>query len=318
MLNPTRGSGSTNSRSQKGLFHVKQLETVNSFKLGIDQRDNCLAWMTGVDAVTLVGIDHKSTLVFYNEYETLCLDAEVAASREKPWGTHGYRGKRRGPVMVGLKGDRAILSVMGPLSERLVRLAGTIACRFTRVDLQVTCKMDSPVPNLAHLTFDAPNLTRDRECGKIYQSLIQSPDGHTLYFNKRTSPTYGRVYDKSREFAYPLGKMWRYEVELKEDIADRIGQILVNATDVDALCADYVASWYADREVCVPIPTRSKPTFPKLAPSATGIDNTLTWLRQQVRPSVKWLIDIGLQHKVQEALGTQLTLLDEDEERIDF
>jgi len=318
MLSPMSGGGWSNSPLQKGLFHVKHGKTENSFEIGVEQRENCLSWFTGVDAVTLIGLEHKSVPVFYNEYETLCRDVEVAAKPERPWGTHGYRGKMRGPVRVGLKGDKAILSVTGPLSERLVRLAGTVACKFTRVDLQVTCKMDGPDPTLAERLFDAPNLRNSRECGKTYQSLIQSPDGCTLYFNKRTSATYGRTYDKSREFAYPLGKIWRYEVEIKEELADRIGQVLVSAPDLDALAADYVASWYADRDVCVPIPLRSRPTFPNLAPSVSGVDQTLSWLKNQVKPSVNLLVEMGLKHKVEESLGVQINLFDMDDEGVDF
>jgi hypothetical protein len=41
-------------------------------------------------------------------------------------------------------------------------------------------------------------------------------------------------------------------------------------------------------------------------------------MKRQVRPSVKWLIDIGLQEKVQEALGMQLNLFDINDERTDF
>jgi len=286
--------------------------------IGHNSRDNVLQYSAGVDAVTLIGVDHKSALTFYNEYETLSRDVEIATIREKPWGMHGYKGKSRGPVRVGIKDDRAIISVMGPLSERLVTLASTIACKFTRLDLQITTKLDSPQPFLAEQLKDAPNLTSLVERGKLWMSFHQSPDGSTVYFNKRTSPSYGRIYDKSREYAYPIGKVWRYEIEIKEDLADRIGQLLVTTQEYERLLVDYVASWFADREICIPIGTRDRPSIPETPTGATGIDNTLKWLNKQVRPSIKWLVDIGLEHKVEEAIGFQLGLTYSEDERIDF
>jgi Replication initiation factor len=318
MHNPTKGSGSTNSRFQKGLFHVKQQETLNSWMVGMDQRENCQQWSVGVDAATLVGLDHKSALVFYNEYETICLDIEVATQREKPWGTHGYKGKSRGPVRVGLKDDRSIISVTGPLATRLVSLSKTVWCKFTRIDLQITCKMDGPVPTLAERLRTSHNLTSLVERGKLWMSYHSSPDGDTLYFNKRTSPSYGRMYDKSRDYAYPLGKVWRFEIELKEELADKIGQIVANAERQEELLADYVASWYADREICVPIGTRGRPSIPETATRVTGVDNTLSWLNKQVAPSLSWLNQAGLKDKAEAALGVQLTFPDDSTERLDF
>lgn len=289
-----------------------------SWRIGMEQRDNCLQWTCGVDAVTLVGIDHRSALVFYNEYETLSMDVEIAASREKPWGMHGFKGKQRGSVRVGLKDDRAIISVTGPLSERLVSLYRTVACKFTRIDLQVTCKMDGPVRFLAREMWESWNLTNKRNSGKLHQTYMSSNEGDTLYFNKRTATQFARIYDKSLEYAYPLGKIWRFELELKQDLAERMGGVLANAERPQELLSDYVVSSFYDLEVCVPVGIPNRVSLPEMPKGVSGNEQTLSWLTNQVKPSIDHLIEVGLREKVQEALGIQLNLPEEDQERIDF
>jgi DNA relaxase NicK len=275
-------------------------------------------WSAGVDAATLVGLDHRSALQFYNEYETLSLDVEVAASREKPWGTHGYKGKQRGPVRVGLKGDRTIISVTGPLSFRILTLSTLVASRFTRIDLQITCEMDTPWVNHAYELYQVENLQNMVERGKLHMSYHSSPEGDTVYINKRTSPNYARIYDKSQNYGYIKGKIWRYEIEIKEELADKIGSILAVSDSPETLAADYVASWFADRHICVPIEQRNRFNVPKTATSVTGIDTTLEWLSRQVKPSLEWLNQAGLKGKAEDALGVQLRFREEPEERIDF
>lgn len=285
---------------------------------GLALRGNVLEFSASIDAVTMVSQDQKGVLAFYNEYETWTTFEEVRVHRERPWGMHGYRGKQRRSIRVGLKEDRAILSATGPHSHRLVSLAKALPVKFTRIDLQITTVMDSPIQNLAKSTLHSGNLQSEIERGKLWLSYVNSPDGDTLYINKRTSPTFGRIYDKSRDFSEVRGKIWRYETEVKEELADRIGQVLVNVEKLNEFCADYVASWFADREICVPIEPRSKPSIPKVPTNPAGIDQTLFWLSKQVRPSLEWLISIGLKPKVEEALGFQLDFGDFTEKELDF
>lgn len=318
MLIPMQGSGSTNSHCQKGMFHVKQREFTSSWAVGSSQQPNIIEWNAGVDAITVVGQDHHSALLFYNEYENVKTRLDQQEKQDKPWGMHGYRGKQCGSVRVGLKDDKTILMVTGPQAERVFAVSRTVAVKYTRIDLQVTLKLETPVRMWAYNHYHSDNLTSVRERGKMYMSLINSPTGDTLYLNKRTSPTFGRMYDKSREYEEVLGKVWRFEVEAKEEHCDKLGRILEYLGEYEDVAADYVAGWYSDREVCVPVGIRDGISLPKLAEKITSNAQKLEWLRRQVAPSIQELIQVGLREDVEKALGVKLDEIAYLQERIDF
>jgi DNA relaxase NicK len=203
--------------------------------------------------------------------------------------------------------------VTGPQAERVFAVSKALNVKYTRIDLQVTIEMETPVRSLASDHYQAPNLTGAMERGKIYLSLINSPNGDTLYLNKRTSPSFGRMYDKSRDYMGVLGQFWRWEVELKEEISDRMGRVLEAMTEYTEVAADYVAGWYADRDLCVPLGKRDRVSIPETFPASSGFAQTLAWLNKQVRPSLEILRQAGLSEDAEKALGVQLTFPDYDD-----
>lgn len=293
---------------------MKQCEWKSSWQLGHNQVENVRKWNAGIDAVTVIGMDHHAALPFYNEYDNIKVRQGIGHVDDKPWGLHGYRGKQCGSARVGLKDDRTILMVTGPQAERVFAVSKALNVKYTRIDLQVTIEMETPVRSLASDHYQSPNLTRAMERGKMYLSLINSPNGDTLYLNKRTSPSFGRVYDKSRDYMGVLGQYWRWEVELKEEISDRMGRVLEVLTEYTDIAADYVAGWYADRDLCVPLGKRDTVSIPETFPASSGFAQTLAWLAKQVRPSLEILRQAGLSEDAEKALGVQLTFPDYDNE----
>lgn len=289
------------------MFHVKQMTWDSSWTVGHNQLDNVVEWNAGIDAVTVIGQDHHSALLFYNEYDNIKTRLNLGKVVDKTWGMHGYRGKQCHSVRVGLKDEKTILMVTGPEAARVFNVSKQVHVKYTRIDLQVTLKLETPVQQWAYDHYHAPNLHGSRERGKIYMSLINSPDGDTLYFNKRTSPTFGRFYDKSREYLGSLGTHWRFEVEAKEETADRLGRLLEYLTEFEQVAADYVTGWWGDRAICVPLGPRSKVSIPELPSRVTGFTQTLDWLRRQVKPALNVLEQAGLQKETENALGIQLT-----------
>lgn len=308
MQSPMYGSGSTNSRFQKGLFHVKQQEWSSSWQVGFYQQGNIKGWNAGVDAITVVGQDHHSALPFYNEYDNIRIRLGTDTCKERPFYLHGYRGKQCGSVRVGLKDDKCLLMVTGPEAERVFAISRQVHVKYTRIDLQVTLEMESPVKSWAEDIYDAPNLREATERGKIHTSLVKSPTGTTLYLNKRTSPTYARMYDKSEEYMGVLGKFWRFEVEAKEDHSDRLGRILENLHEYETVALDYVTGWYGDRGICVPVGPRDTVRLPGVSTRTTSDEQTLAWLARQVRPSILALLSAGKGEEVERALGVQLEM----------
>lgn len=286
---------------------MKQGEYQSIWNVGFNQRDNVVEWNAGVDAVTVIGQNHHAALPFYNEYDNVRVRLGIAHAPDRPWSMHGYRGKQCGPVRVGLKDEKCILAVTGSESARVFEVSKRYTVKYTRIDLQVTLKLETPIRSWAYDHYHNPILTARAERGKIYASLIQSPDGDTMYLNKRTSPTYARMYDKSSEYMGSRGQYWRFEVEAKEEHSDRLGRILENLTEYTEIAADYVAGWYGDRDICVPLGTRDKLVIPEMPSGVSGFQETLAWMRRQVKPSLEILQQAGLLKEAEESLGVQLT-----------
>lgn len=286
---------------------MKQLHFESSWSIGHNQLDNVTGWSAGIDAVTVIGQDHHSALLFYNEYDNIKARLTLGKVEDKAWSMHGYRGKSCHSVRVGLRDDKTILMVTGEEAARVFHVAKQVAVKYTRVDLQITLKLETPVRTWASDHYHAPNLLGARERGKMYMSLVNSPDGDTLYTNKRTSPTFGRMYDKSRDYGGALGTFWRFEVEAKEETGNRMGRLLEHLTEYEDISADYVAGWYGDRSVCIPLGLRDKVSIPEIPSRVTGFQNTLDWLTRQVKPSINVLKQAGLLQEAEKALGIQLT-----------
>lgn len=286
---------------------MKQTTWDSSWTIGHNQLGNVKGWSAGIDAVTVIGQDHHSALLFYNEYDNIKTRLNLGKVVDKTWGMHGYRGKQCHSVRIGLKDDKTILMVTGPEAERVFNVSKRVNVKYTRVDLQVTIELSDPARLWAHEHYHAPNLRGNRERGKLYTSLINSPDGDTLYLNKRTSPTFGRMYDKSREFMADYGSHWRFEVEAKEETSDRLGHLLEHLTEYEQIAADYVVGWFGDRAICVPLGPRDTVSIPELPSRVTGFTQTLDWLRRQVKPALNVLEQAGLQRDAENALGIQLT-----------
>jgi len=273
----------------------------------MNQRDNVVRWTTGVDAITVVGRDHHAALPLYNLYDNFKVWAGLARSDDRPFTMHGYRGKQCGSFRVGLKDDKCLLMVTGPFAERAFKTTRELNVKYTRVDLQITLEMEWPIAHWAIELYESPNLTGRRERGKLHMSLVQSNDGSTLYINKRTSPTYTRMYDKSQDYMGPQGKFWRFEVEAKEETADKLCRVLENVEEREDIVADYVATWYAERDICVPVGIRDTLSLPESFSGESGFAETLAWLNRQVRPSLNILMQAGLTEDAEKALGIQLT-----------
>lgn len=285
---------------------MKQREWSSIWTVGHNQSDNVVQWSAGVDAVTVIGQDHHSALFFFNEYDNVRVRLGIANATDKPWGLHGYRGKQCGPVRVGLKDDKTLLMVTGPEAARVFAVSKKHWVKYTRVDLQVTVELRDPVRSWAFDHYHTPVLQNRMDRGKIYASLRESPDGDTLYINKRTSPTYARMYDKARDYMGVLGQFWRFEIEAKDEHSDRLGRVLENLEEYTEIAGDYVSAWYADRDICVPIGSRDKLSIPEMPTGTTGFQHTLDWMSRQVKPSLHLLEQAGLRVEAEKALGVQL------------
>jgi len=123
-----------------------------------------------------------------------------------------------------------------------------------------------------------------------YSLLQNSEGGSTLYVGSRQSMRYGRIYDKGVEQkeAAP-GTLWRFELEIKDDLADQAISMLYGSSEPDRQIAGILGDFFVDRGIPVfwtvpPMDERFR--IPRITQDDAG---SLRWLRGPVASVVERL-----------------------------
>ena len=253
-----------------------------------------------VDALTLTttGLEGKLSikLVIDSLYDALILE------EKKPFNFRGAKGWSRGSVSYaeqlrdGLK-IWCILMVKGELSSKAFETAQKLDdLKVTRIDVAVDVMLLETVKKL-------PRKIKDTYHGIFDVQLIESATGDTLYCGSRESGTYIRIYDKSDEYGLELGRVWRFEVEFKQDKAAVVAA-LIRDQGIE-IAQDIV--WTALKSRNIPSPKIGQTVNLKARKVTLSTpDMKLAWLGRQVKPTVEYLRSIGKEKEVYEQLGFDL------------
>jgi hypothetical protein len=182
------------------------------------------------------------------------------------------------------------------------------AKNITRIDLAVTIEFSEPLELYILRQYDT--LTQEEKIKRSYALVLNTEYGATMYVGKRSSQAYGRLYDKGVESdSHQPGNRFRYEVEIKKPMAQPVAlgimQGALKGQVQRALIADYVGEWFKARGVYVPWESGGNHLEIDVEVSVTTPIKRLSWLKTQVSPTVKELIDMGLGRNVIEALRLQ-------------
>lgn len=224
----------------------------------------------------------------------------------KPWDWKGYRGIRSGSVECGERPDGVFVRISGALAAEEWRPIARHAAHVSRLDLAVTVRLLSeanPAADVYRTTNPALKQGRGRRVQKG-RHIETWTEGDTTYLGSRKSDRYGRIYDKGKESHDPAFKdCWRWEVEYKGDTATPLSNVL-QASDVESTAV--LAYVWSDFEAFGAPPTwglgAEVHRFVATRPKSDDL-RRLEWLRTQVAPSVRILIDHGRRAELLEALG---------------
>jgi DNA relaxase NicK len=85
-----------------------------------------------------------------------------------------------------------------------------------------------------------------------YGLILNSDGSRTLYVGKRTSERFGRIYDKGMEMALgEPGKLLRFEMEIKGDLADQAVAMLYGGASPDSMVLRMLQDFFEQRNVPV-------------------------------------------------------------------
>lgn len=166
----------------------------------------------------------------------------------------GFQGWSCDGFFYGVRDDLAICIASGPNTPTLVKPIIEVADNVSRLDLQVTVFAGAEQPNLAIEGYR--RLTRQRtEAHRpgMVTLITSDPKGQTLNVNKRTSDSFGRLYDKASESDLgPPRSIWRAETEFKRSYAMDHALALRSAASISSHTRTQVHRWWSRKGVDMP------------------------------------------------------------------
>jgi len=266
----------------------------------------CLDW------VTLVGEDGDGQTKPMKEVVEAM---EKLVERHGQWrnfSLQGYRGQTCGPLSAGFNGDSFIIRISGKAADEIESLIPSFAsCKPTRVDYQVTIRLEKPDKGLASRTFAIMEKSNGLQGPKRFLAFFTSTSD-TLYVGKRTSPVMLRLYDKTLDvnlangLKHPLGTFWRYEVEYKRQYAKVAFDTWLAGKDRTELIKDTVADEFLKRNAPYYGSVQEHGSALRAYVAPTTVNSNLKWLKSTVRPVFQRLVSSGLEREALMALGQSI------------
>lgn len=227
--------------------------------------------------------------------------------KTKKGGFQGFQGALCGCVFFGRREETLLLRVSGNLADEVFPQIELAQVKFTRLDFQVTVRLPvydgSIAQDLAwRRAHDAEHLG---ETLSPKQRLVQGyGEGDTLYIGSRTSPRFGRLYDKQKESpTEAYDRCWRFEIEYKRVMAPKVAEWLERQPDPARAIAEAVKGQYEAWDIECPVNARAELIPGSIGRRTFDNDRALGWLHTQVRPSVEKLLATVHVEDILEALG---------------
>lgn len=221
----------------------------------------------------------------------------------------GYEGLAVGGSFVGVRERDTAAIYSGERAKSGFDRLYRPDTHVSRIDMQVSFRFNVTANNIAQVARNSVQRANQRISGARQRNATLMEDlrgGATCYVGTRTSEQFARIYNKDAESGKPeYERVWRYEVQLKNKLAVKLAEQLsagVYQRSNHALV--FVKQWLSHRGVSTPWKSDAELLpLPKVTQQSTQLEEKLTWLRTQVRPTLRVLLKYGLRDAILEALG---------------
>lgn len=225
----------------------------------------------------------------------------------KKGGMQGFKGESIGPLFYGRKDEVFMLQISGALADAVFPGLPWGDLNPTRIDLQVTLQLREDDPQLAarlgHLRA-APFIAKEKDVEPIQGLDHNYGRGDTLAIGSRSSPRYGRIYDKQRESKDErFARCWRFEIEFKDMMARNAVEYLRSQKSLDRGVAGLVGGQFAAWGIEIILPVGPVHLAGSIGRREFDSERSLKWLRTQVAPSIEKLLATVDRQTIIEALG---------------
>lgn len=273
---------------------------------------------SGVDWITLTAPIDDGGIALASAAAPLLKSEEARGCIVKPWSMSGFEGFLAGHVACGTRSDRGIVRLSSDMAQKHWRRFHGLSKNCSRIDVQSTYRfLETPACVIAECYRNAISHARKHKgCATV--SIWQEYGGSsTVYFGKRVSERFARIYDKYAESCLPeFGNCVRFELELKGEQAYSVANELAHVGSEFATGNNYpsevetVCSWLADYFGNAGVRAQLAGTKRSLLRSAgdrSDLHRTLQWIRNSVSPSVERLCSCGFALEAIEALFGSLS-----------
>jgi hypothetical protein len=249
---------------------------------------------SGIDWVSWVSPDGEDGEHTRDLGEQLIAEQQAQGSKVESFSFEGYRGWACAGTAIGSRPDSVFLRLSGSQAATKWTHLRSSSGHPTRLDVQTSFWLTASQSRFGSQFLRRSESSRSlsRRSSKSMTVTRGSDGAYCGTVGKRTSRRYLRVYDKGIEQrSHPPGIWWRYEAEVKRDLAPALWSELCSAQEPERWCADLCARWsYWSglrwpswlRRCMEPLP----PAAPELPPD---VARSLKWLREQVRPTIQRL-----------------------------
>lgn len=199
----------------------------------------------------------------------------------------GYYGWQAEHFFHGQREGGSIIVASGAVAHSIHKSVAAVADNVSRLDLQVTVSTPIDRPNLA---AQAHEVIRSGSPAKVRMKNVSytntSPQGDTCNIGKRSSDSYGRLYDKAAESGIGAARSrWRYEIELKRSLANSASATLRRFESSQAVALSLVHRWFETRGVAPIFPPDEFSCPHEPSPSSTK-RNVLIWFEESLSVTV--------------------------------
>lgn len=158
----------------------------------------------------------------------------------------GYIGRATDGFFHGYNEGKTLAVLSGDLAREFGAGLIRVSQKQSRIDLQVTVDTCAERPVLSQSAYRvATQMKQKGGRPREFKLTVTHPQGDTLNVNKRTSDSYGRLYDWGA--AHKQGekhRFWRYEVEAKRNYATYLATHF-STPDLDkAISSRLVFNWF--------------------------------------------------------------------------
>src|SRR5882672_300149 len=259
-------------------------------------------------AIVSAGIDYISATMAYGEngaIERLSDNGDPINHTKR----NGYTGFAVGGSFIGEGLQGYFCNISGERAQDGFSVVSKYSPHYSRFDVQCTVRKPATGRFTAGIARSAVAVSNTK-LGKQSQrnaTLIEDlRGGATCYVCSKKSEQFARIYNKDVESGEERYKdCWRYEVQLKNNLATQAaGLFKTSEYTQPEQSASFVRQWLKKRGVAVPWTAAAElHALPSEVNNPSDVDNRLRWLREQVQPSLRRLIKLGLRDSILEALG---------------